>query len=516
LESLFFARRLVLSAILCNNVCRDPRVPMDKEMEDRLQGWTLRFRWITDQTKLNELQKLLLYVLDVAMEANFRKVGDNVFEPIYLQGGRINTHAWRLVSSIEEFVFKTCQKERDFNAWLWLTKASAATVTKFLCSCHDFQFPFLIKDRHVFSFRNGVYHAKQDRFYPFEVADGDEALPDSVVAAKYFDLEFPVDNLEWREIPTPHMQSILSYQKFAPEVCDWFYILAGRMIYEVGEMDNWQIIAFLLGQAGSGKSTLALSVVARLYEATDVGVLSNNVEQQFGISAFYNKYVFIAPEIKSDFRLSQTEFQSMCSGEEVSIAEKFRTAFSVKWRVPGWLCGNEVPHWTDNSGSVQRRIVVFSFEHPVQKGDMKLHEKLEQEMALFILKANKAYQEAVRRFSQRNIWEVLPSYFLQRREEMAAQVNGLEAFLKSSEVAFGENLFCPVEDFKASLRAFENINGFPSKRFTKDMCRGPFSKYSLSVITEARDYKGRGLLKREYVIGMDLSSSEMQMINDLG
>ena len=79
------------------------------------------------------------------------------------------------------------------------------------------------------------------------------------------------------------------------------------------------MIPYLKGAASSGKSTLLTRVCRSLYEPADVGVLSNNVERKFGLSALYDKLIFIGPEIKSDIALEQAEFQSMVSGETVQV-----------------------------------------------------------------------------------------------------------------------------------------------------------------------------------------------------
>ena len=71
--------------------------------------------------------------------------------------------------------------------------------------------------------------------------------------------------------------------------------------------------------------------------------------------------MFVAPEIKADLALEQAEFQSIVSGESVSVAVKNKTAASMVWTVPGVLAGNEVPNWKDNSGSVLRRILAWNF-----------------------------------------------------------------------------------------------------------------------------------------------------------
>jgi hypothetical protein len=501
LESIFYAKRMVLAAFQSKISMLEADHELDDDIDSLLGSWSLRFRWMDDS--INDLQKLLLHLLDAAMEKRYRKVGDRIFEPIVVDG--YNTHAWRSVGDMEQFVYSECQKEIQFDAWKNLTNGNtnAKAAISYLEKSNDYQFPRLIKDRNVWAFRNGVYLGKEDRFHRFATAE--TPLATSVVACKFFDfdLDYPADDVHWSEIPTPAAQSVFEYQGFSPEVLKWFYVLLGRMMYPVGDRDGWQVIPFLLGAAGAGKSSITNNVVAELYDSTDVGLLSNNSEKQFGLSAFYDKFIFVAPEIKSDMRLEHAEFQSMCSGEDIQIAIKHKTAFSVKWSPPGFLAGNECPSFTDNSGSIQRRVIIFNFERPVIGGDMLLGNRLKEEMGSLIIKANRAYLEASAQYGSKNIWEVLPNYFKSTRNEMAAAVNSVEAFLGSSDVILDPTKYCPFDDFKCALKVFENQNGYKGSKFTTDFFRGPFTKFKLSRVRDQMEYRGRSL-KREYVLGIDL------------
>ena len=69
---------------------------------------------------------------------------------------------------------------------------------------------------------------------------------------------------DWYNIPTPNFQKILDYQEFSEDVCRWMYILAGRMLFEVNELDTWQIMGFLKGRAKSGKSTIINEIIKKV------------------------------------------------------------------------------------------------------------------------------------------------------------------------------------------------------------------------------------------------------------
>ncbi len=898
LEMVFYAKRVVLSAFQAKLAVHqlhleDGTLDLAADLDARLGSWALRFRYIENKT--TPMQNLLLYLLDGAMEKRYRKSNGWMYEPVYV-GGR-NTHAWKPVMEIKDFVYGMLHKETCWEQWCNATAAGLKNISsaiEYLTNCQDYQLPELHKQRGVYAFTNGVYMCREDKFYAFDRQD--RPLSDDVVACKFNNLEFD-DYLgyDWRDIPTPHLDSIMSYQNFEPSVCEWLYVLLGRLLYPLNELDSWQVIPFFKGQASSGKcvgfpehpvlmydgsikkivdvavgdlvmgddstprrvltlargedelfllkpkkkgypelkltkehvmclkytnqgsvgkwtygkrvfyldpvtkmpkakkftkddefeafcatidrdevfemtvaeyvalpdyvkrylvcyrvavdfavneeplfdpwtigvwlgdgnsarvvvtngdedvvealrgavqsagcevhdsetkyrysicgvlpknnpfmgalrsydllgnkhvplalktgsretrmevlaglldtdawknpagyyeitqkrealaddvvflarslgfgatkievrkaavkrakredeetdadgkvrawgtyyrvnifgdgladiplrcarkrfgagelkpvkdalkwgftiepagvgpyygfqtdgnerfvlgdctvthnSTIVLKVAKNFYDTQDVGVLSNNIERKFGLSAFYDKCLFLAPEIKSDLAIEQAEFQSVVSGEALQVNVKHKKAFAVEWRVPGALAGNEVPSWADNSGSVQRRVILFEFGRAVLNGDMKLGEKLVAEGPAILAKCNRAYLEKAAAYSHVNIWTVLPQYFKNTRDQLAQSVNSVEAFLASTEVTLGPDLYCSMEDFRAALKAFEMSNNYKSKRYDNDFFRGPFAKLGVSLERTKKPYKGSNKM-RDFVIGVDIN-----------
>lgn len=107
--------------------------------------------------------------------------------------------------------------------------------------------------------RNGAYFADKDVFLVY----GEEAIADTHVAAKHFDYEFnPYTDTPWREIPTPELDRILDFQGLPPEVKDWFYILLGRLLYQVNDLDGWQVIPFLKVRKRSLLSAMSTAALA--------------------------------------------------------------------------------------------------------------------------------------------------------------------------------------------------------------------------------------------------------------
>lgn len=520
LEIVFYSRKIVISAFqskLALHSAHTTDAQLDADLEIRLNSWSLRFRWINEEDT-NPTQRLLLHLLDCAMEKRYRKTTEGyVYEPIFV--GQYSTHAYRQVCDIRTFVYQETRKELDWAQWCNLTTGNnCRAVVDYLTNCNDYQFPILERRRDVFAFKNGIYVASQDVFYSY-ASGSSQLLSQDVIAAKYFDIEFTSydANDDWYAIPTPFMQSILDHQHFSEEVSRWLYILLGRMLYNLNEHDGWQCIPYLRGLAGTGKSLLILKVVKCLYGADDCGVLSNSVERIFGISAFYDKKIWVAPELRNDFSIDQSLFQSIISGEEVSCAVKHKQAFACQWSVPGICAGNEIPNFADGSGSIQRRLIVFNFDVPVVSGDMRLGDRIQDELPLIILKINRAYRTAAAQMGSQNIWatHVLPAYFHQTRSDIAQTTSSLESFLASSEIALGPDMFCPYEEFIRALKEFERNHGFKEKKKDADFFRGPFTKFQLTRQRCVKTYRGERM-RKDFLIGLDLSMNQMEQDNVLG
>jgi hypothetical protein len=56
-------------------------------------------------------------------------------------------------------------------------------------------------------------------------------------------------------------------------------ILLGRLTFPVGALDNWQVMAWLVGTAGTGK-TIVQEVVAAWFAPSAIGTLTGNQEQE--------------------------------------------------------------------------------------------------------------------------------------------------------------------------------------------------------------------------------------------
>jgi len=468
-------------------------------------------------------QNLLLFLLDSIYTTGLQRYQGSLYEKISYNG--YFTHAWKEKMTIKNFIYDKTQYCIDYGQWHNFTSNMGSNVknaTDFLENCQDPRITDLNKDRHVFAFKNGIYNCKEwdaenglyvDHFYEYG-SDVIKGLDLNVVACKFFNMTF--DNFDsiddWYNIPTPSFQNILTYQDFNEEVSRWIYVFIGRLFFNLGELDNWQVALFLEGVAGSGKSTIT-KLVKKFYEACDVGVLSNNIEKKFGLSSLKDKLLYLAPEIKGDLCLEQSEFQLLIEGGDMQLPEKFKESHYIEWKAPGLFAGNEPPNYTDNSGSISRRLVVAKFHKKVSDKDSDLDTKLNSELPAIMKKAACAYLSAVNQFKGKDFWTTLPKYFRDTQQDMAQNTHSLEHFISSGKVVLGEDQYCREKNFVQAFNEHCKECNLERHKFTTDYYLGVFGNYNLSIkknvkmkypnTQTARTYQG------SFIFGVDL-------INDSG
>lgn len=226
----------------------------------------------------------------------------------------------------------------------------------------------------------------------------------------------------------------------------WAYAMIGRLLYEVNYVDKWQVMPMFVGRAGTGKS-LILSTVSKFFDETDIGVIANDQQKGFGLESIYDKKLWMIKEVKSDMTLDQAQLQSMISGEEMSIMRKNLTPVQVVWKSPGIMAGNELANWTDNSGSMSRRLLLFYFHKRVKQSDPHLPARLEQEFSAIMHKCNSAYAHMKALYGHCDLWArdpdadpgaygsktILPSFFHHNKSSLKQQTHIMENFLNNQD-----------------------------------------------------------------------------------
>ncbi len=457
---------------------------------------------------------LFRYALNQLFNFQYRRHGKGICVPLYTFRGHF-THCYKYKYDIEEFIHQLVSKETRPDMWQRLYElGNESRLSKFLTVCYEPEFPDLVANRTVFAFDNGIYCADTHKFYEYGISQ----LPVTVVACKYFKMNFEYAHdttQDWYNLPTPAMQSILDphfkNEKEYHSICRLAYILLGRMLYNLGVHDDWQVMPLFKGGANTGKSTILKNIAKKFYNPEHVGILSNDCSDTFPLENLYDKFIWVSLDIDERMRLPQMTFQSMISGEDVSISRKHKTPIDMEWECPGAMSTNSLFGYHDNGGSIARRAILFEFNKILTPDEIKfknLEDKLHEEMPMILQKCNLAYRKAVEIWPRQNLWDHVPQYFRDNRDELFQQTNALMNFLGHPNVVYGADEFISQDDFVAELKNFNMKNGFITKTFNKQYYSIPFATMSqkknvqINVHNTVRDDNNR--MSGRYITGIDI------------
>ena len=309
----------------------------------------------------------------------------------------------------------------------------------------------------------------------------------------------------------PEFNRIVEAQGLDPDSQTWLIVMLARLFFPV-KFDGWQVALFVKGRAGSGKSTMA-QIVRFFYPEKAISTLTANIERQFGLEGIYQGLICICAEVREKFQLDQGDFQSAVSGEEVQIARKNQTPLPHKWVTPFFLLGNEVFDYSNNSGSIDRRIFMIQFDHKVQRSDPKLFEKFLKNIDFFHRKGVALYHQMLRKHGDRDIWEpgVVGKQIIAWKNAVRISTDGLFAFINDTNVMTKDpTFFISEEDFKKLYKTWRMDNNWKPQTWSTDHWKAPFEDAALTMTAtpETRQYHGSPITGR-FVEGIDATSTTM-------
>ncbi len=445
-----------------------------------------------DSNDMAPYHYLLLFLLGELSRRRYRRFEGYVYQQVFIDSNP--THAWEEKCEIKKMVRLLCDKESHCEMWKHCnTGGNFEQSVKYLTNCCDPEFPDLNVKRRVWSFTDGIYDASDDTFRTYDQDIDDHLVSCKIIYKGFQDTYYrtPSDmtsRLGFSELETPLFDSIFEPQRWDSVMLWWMFVFIGRLFYEVSELDSWQVIPFMKGVAGTGKSTV-IKVIQMMYNRADVGVISNNIERKFGLSTIYNKTIFVIPEVKGDFAMDQADFQSMVTGEILSMPVKNGSPVTGTWTTPGIMAGNESVAWEDKSGSISRRIVVFPFPNkiPVGKCNTGLVDEIkDSEMPRIIRKSALAYQEAVRKYDTGDIWQALPPRIREEKKKLQYSTNPLFAFINSDNVELSDDEYTLESIFVTKLKSFATMK-FPNSTitFNEDFYSYIFGDFGLEIRKES-------------------------------
>lgn len=476
-------------------------------------------------------QHLIIYITNLIIEGGYvrhkselwrQEYSGDVYDPATRRVHvNLPTRAFKKYKSILEFIYENVTMERNMAYWCYMTSGNNVATTTETNLLNSTEIPVYNPNRNLHAFRNGIYIIHQHRFIPYyELSQLPVEFRGSHCASYKPDILFDRTRLidetpefaDWRNISTEAFDKILTYQfEDDHDTIGWFWALVvGKFLYKIGDVEKWQVLAFIVGVAGSGKSTI-IKLLTQFYEPGDVEMLSNNMERTFGISALdpaKKLMAYTCAEVRKDFAFDQATLQSMVSGEPVQIRTKYKAPYTAKIDIPGVLCGNQPPMWDNVSNALSRRFVFFNFAKYVRNTDTELDDKLKADIAAVMVKGNLAYRYYAERFRNDDMWQHASEGMLRARNKFEAVMNPVQAFLleKSAFELGGPSDVLPFRLFQHLVIDYASRNSIKLQQgtFDRDAIVPILISNGLRFVDGPQEYKGV-VATNQYVVNFRLS-----------
>ena len=204
-----------------------------------------------------------------------------------------------------------------------------------------------------------------------------------------------------------------------------------------------------------------MQLIRSVYPTGQTGSIQSDIQDTFGLESLVTKLILTVVEVSGKKGLNQQIFQSMVTSEIVEINKKNKMTTSIpNWLIPMIWCMNDPPNWVDQGNCLGRRIVPFSFYNPPLHADSDLWKHVQDELGLFIIKANKAYLH-VRNLVKpgMSLHDVLPLSLREAIQELTSRFNPLAAFFSDeSELVYEPDQETSSIDLSARIKNYMQNN----------------------------------------------------------
>jgi hypothetical protein len=364
---------------------------------------------------------------------------------------------------------------------IFTDKASTPNhVLNLLSSLPDLRFPMLEKNMSLFAFNNGIINFETMEFYAYDtckLATGVktrsltktiEDLPAGSVCCHYIDSMVDISlwpNKEQKqaarqeecrnngipisrrfpyeakrlveEIKKLSINAIFQAQKYQDD--DIFYCCAtlGRALSHLN--DNKQVAPYYRGVAGTGKSTL-LKLLMMMRDKEDVGLLMEDGRKTFGDMHLYDKELNVALDIGKNPTFSKTRLNNYISKEDITVdilySRSVQSACKANWI---FASNNQIP-WTDVSGGLARRFIIWVFDQLILSTDSTLFDRCVGELAKLFVLWGLCYRLFRKIIGTKSVWDkddegnrFLPERVYKARQSYLASCSSLSLFLEDPE-----------------------------------------------------------------------------------
>lgn len=418
--------------------------------------------------KWSTFAQVLDKILDRAQEWKLVRVEGQVYHPVMN-----DQHQWTRCyqqwqnGEILEFVHRAASlKQHDPKLYGMLYDRGTywKQIVEILKYTYDDRFPEVQPSRYWYAFSNGIYNIQDDRFYEYGSL-GFKHLPEEVVCCSYFNQVF--DNAEyewhmkhgpdkkdpWYNIPTPHLDKICETQRWKRGERKWWYAGGGRMLFPLNELENWGKMWIHLGRAGCGKTTF-LKYVAGYFPRFKVGIINNNCEKIFTIQHLEKTWSWFGFDIKENWNLDQTLWNTMVDGGMLTLARKYLSSKLTDFLQHGAIASNRLMNWPDLNGQLLRRLFPHIYRRLPDKYEL-LAREMETERAAALKKFACGYRAKAAKHKVDQLTEdILPKGIRESLAIIRREANPLMAFLESDKIVLHPDYYMERRRFVREFSSY--------------------------------------------------------------
>lgn len=290
----------------------------------------------------------------------------------------------------------------------------------------------------------------------------------------------------WSECPVPVLETILQCQNLA--LYDKFFVKGhlGRTLFPVGDLDAYEATLMFEGEGGTGKSTI-LKIQMMLDPTHLIGIMSPNIEKQFGMSILANTRVCYCAEVGSEMKLPQEEWQISCSGERGSYAQKFGKPLVCNWKAQWVWAGNSKPPYNNDELQVTRRTMGVRMNEPIKQRKTDITKRMQKDLGMLLRGETLAYFLLLNMFKNTqplSVVERLPYAFKHYYQTGRREADPVLDFLLCKEyVKVDPQARMSLEEFRSLFEKYRMDNNV-TKKWNVKMCYKAFRDQCVKLVQD--------------------------------
>jgi hypothetical protein len=283
------------------------------------------------------------------------------------------------------------------------------------------------------------------------------------VATKKRQRELRVEQKRLVNLLTKHpVWNIFKNQKWEEEDVYWFGAFMGRMIARKDGLEN---APYLRGVGGSGKSTI-LKLVLAMLDPMDVTLIQDDGRKNFSDQHIIGKRIVAAMDIGTKPNFSKTKLNSYLSKEPLLTDKLYEVSMTQMEVECNWmLAGNGEPPWSDLSGCIARRLLIFLFATMIKKTDTTLFARCLEQLPTLLVIFQFMYIDMMKFLDGRTVWDpdhdktpILSNMLHQSKQSFLVSSSSLSSFLEDCDWCINKDNDTKNEITKANTISEINFN----------------------------------------------------------